>query len=89
MSVKDGGPAFPVKRLHDVPQEYYHGMSLRDYFAALVMHAELNTAGAFKGPAVALAEAAQRAGQSIEERIAHNAYSVADAMLRHREKGDA
>ncbi len=30
--MKDGGPAFPHREYESRP--YYHGMSLRDYFAA-------------------------------------------------------
>jgi len=90
---KDGGPAFPREDYqanaassangHFLGQE---GMSLRDYFAAKAMHAELNTAGMNDEAATCLAEAAHDAKQTIEERIAFNAYKVADAMLAERIK---
>lgn len=57
---------------------------LRDKFAGLAMHAELLSAGSFKGPALALAEAAKHEGRTIERQIAHNAYTLADAMLFER-----
>lgn len=83
--MKDGGPAFPHVVLYDEkPVAHEQGMSLRDYFAAKAMHAELNTAGAFKEPAEALSEEAERNGRSIEQQIAVNAYSLADAMLERR-----
>jgi hypothetical protein len=65
---------------------YSNGMTLRDYFAAKAMHAELNTAGMLVGPAEALAEAAEKAGRSIEQQIAFNSYELADAMLAERAK---
>lgn len=79
MSTNNGGPAFPDARSQI-------GMSLRDYFAAKVMHAELNTAGANDVAAEALIDAAAVAGQTIEARVAYNAYRMADAMLAERAK---
>ena len=35
MTIKDGGPAFPIPGLQD--DEDFNGMSLRDYFAAKAM----------------------------------------------------
>lgn len=90
--IKDGGAAFP--RPHSLepyavdPQHYEHfaqeGMSMRDYFAAKAMHAELLSAGSFAGPARALMEAAEAAGQTIAQRIAFLSYEMADAMLKQR-----
>lgn len=62
------------------------GVSLRDVFALAAMHAEVSTAGMAEPAARALAEEAEANGRSIEAQIAHNAYSVADAMLTEREK---
>ena len=60
--------------------------TLRDKFAGKAMHAELATAG-IDGPAAdALIDAAQDNDQTIEERIAFNAYRLADAMLAERAK---
>jgi hypothetical protein len=61
-------------------------MDLRDYFAARAMHAELLSAGSHKGPAKALADAADPAGQTVAERIASLSYELADAMLVERAK---
>lgn len=58
--------------------------NLRDDFAGKAMHAELVSAGSHKGPAQALADAAEQAGRSIEDQIAFNAYEMADAMLARR-----
>lgn len=88
--INDGGPAFPfdygVPETEDHPgyQASHPGMSLRDYFAAKAMHAELNTAGQHKAAAIALKAAAEQAGQTIEQRIAFNAYALADAMIAAR-----
>lgn len=92
--MKDGGSAFPrpLSVSHGSVADHQYsaceqdGMSLRDYFAAKAMHAELNTAGAFEGPAQALADEAARTGRTIEQQIAFNAYKLADAMLAEREK---
>jgi hypothetical protein len=64
------------------------GMSLRDYFAAKAMHAELATAGMDGPAAMALLEAAEECGMTPVQRIAFNAYELADAMLAERAKGD-
>lgn len=94
MNQQDGGPAFPRPmgnngyadvEDHDSNSEQ-EGMSLRDYFAAKAMHAELVTAGALPDPAEALSRAATEAGQTIVERIAFNSYQLADAMLAERAK---
>lgn len=95
----DGGPAFPqtneqrysdpvhgVIRQSDINGPAEAGMSLRDYFAAKAMHAEIVTAGALEGPRDALVEAACAAGRDVEDQIAFNAYRLADAMLRERAK---
>lgn len=79
----NGGPAFAV------PEPCEHGgMTLRDYFAAKAMHAEISTAGMEPEAAMALSEAADEAGQTIEQRIAFNAYRIADAMLQARAQGE-
>lgn len=95
MNKPDGGPAFPSperivggwenkdgEKVFSVESSV--GMSLRDYFAAKAMHAELNTAGAFDDPAEALITAAEIAGRTIEQQIAFNAYKLADAMIVQR-----
>lgn len=92
---KDGGAAFPRPAgwngLNSIDEhsgnDAEEGMSLRDYFAAKAMHAELNTAGALEGPRDALVEAATKAGRSVEDQIAFNSYELADAMLRGRGRG--
>lgn len=59
---------------------------LRDYFAARFAHAEMVTAGALPAPARDLAHAATKAGRTIEQQVAVNAYLLADAMLAERAK---
>jgi hypothetical protein len=86
------GPAFPVMPPADetgrcavgypYPNE---GMSLREYFAAKAMHAELMTCGKPGKACDALVRSAKNAGRSPEEQIAWNAYQMADAMLVARE----
>jgi len=99
--VKDGGPAFPSRvstvlkhsdgRKPDTTmiESGHLGLSLRDYFAAKAMVAEYITSSSDATPeaTAALIEAATRAGQTPIERIAFNAYRMADAMLAAREGG--
>jgi hypothetical protein len=74
-------PAFPRPGF-DQPAGLQDGMTLRDYFAAAALPAII-TAVAAKDhtPAVNLE------GATVEERIAYDAYKVADAMLRVRFNG--
>lgn len=62
------------------------GMSLRDWFAGQLAAAEVASAGASEFAAIALGDAAEEAGQTIEQRIAFNAYRVADALIAERQK---
>ena len=41
MSVKDGGPAFPMLYEGMPGEKCEHGMSLRDYFAAVALQAHI------------------------------------------------
>ena len=60
-------PAFPIK---EVPySETFDGMSLRDYFAAKAMQADLTGYDGANWP-----------------RVATQAYQMADAMMKAREK---
>lgn len=61
-------------------------MTLRDYFAALAMHAELVTNGVPGEACEALIEAAVKANRSVEDQMAFNAYEIADAMIAERSK---
>lgn len=72
--------AFPSAAIDDK----FGGMTLRDWFAGQLAAAEIASAGANYEAAEALAEAATQAGMSIPQRIAFNAYEVADAMLAQR-----
>lgn len=90
-----GGQAFPTPHTriehssgHVTEYEPVEGVTVRDYFAAKAMQAEMITSLSDATPesAEALREAAANAGQTIEERIAVNAYKVADAMLVERDK---
>ncbi len=71
MSEKDGGPAFPVDghvQITDVSHSAYLGMSLRDYFAAKFMAAQVGRYGLGKA----------------DNEMALLAYEQADAMLEAR-----
>lgn len=90
-----GGPAFPAT-LELGPQKQdegtsvtWTGMSLRDYFAAKAMAAELISTHMLPEAIDAFTEAQARAGRTPEQHLAFNAYSIADAMLAEREKGGA
>jgi hypothetical protein len=84
MARLEGDQAFPVA-IHGL---HVRVMTLRDYFAAKAMHAEIVTSCSDATPeaARALHDAAAEAGQTVAERIAFNAYRIADAMLAEREK---
>ncbi len=69
-----GGPAFPAA--HFDLADHEHGMSLRDYFAAKAMQGLL-----------AAGRDAQY-GCDDMERLAASSYSIADAMLKVREKNE-
>lgn len=83
--MKDGGPAFP--HVHGLPvpeadapfiekrEVVYHGLTLRDYFAAAALQG-------------LLAYGAQTLDENIPEETAltKDAYLFADAMLAEREK---
>ena len=81
----EGGPAFPAKltgpceafglRADSNHVIEFHGMTLRDYFAAKAMQGWLSTYGA---------DVPQQSVRT--ENIAMLAYQIADAMLKEREK---
>ena len=74
--VKTGGPAFPQSiREEDGSTTYYHGLSVRDYFAAKAMQGWLSTYPTEHG-----------ADEVYAEGVAELAYEVADAMLKAREQ---
>ena len=86
----DGGSAFPCQArgqdgLPTAAPEF--GMTLLDYFAAKAMQVEIETACRSVKNAKALVEEAERSGMTIEERIAFNAYAMADAMIVERGRG--
>jgi hypothetical protein len=82
---EDGGPAHPTNETNYKLHYSGSGLSVRDYFAAKAMHAELTTASLSDANCEALIEAAAKAGMTIEQRIAFNSYELADAMLAARE----
>ncbi|TAL72854.1 MAG: hypothetical protein EPN79_02090 [Burkholderiaceae bacterium] len=64
-------------------------MTMRDYFAAKAMHAEVITSCSDATPeaADALIDAGARAGRTAMEQIAFTAYEMADAnMLKARQE---
>ena len=85
--VNNGGPAFPLGSSEHVDGVHYGeaGMTLRDYFAAKLMHAEVMTCCVPGGACDALVEACGRTGEKPEDHMARCAYEMADAMLRARE----
>lgn len=74
--LNDGGPAFPVWELNGYgqPEMTGFGMTLRDYFAAKAMQADLSN-----WPI--------DAGDWLKHRadLVHRYYQMADAMLKARE----
>lgn len=73
MTINTGGSAFPV--LRELLGEEFHGITLRDYFAAGAMNAMCSSISFLKD------------GESARpDEIAAAAYAVADAMLAAREE---
>jgi hypothetical protein len=70
-SINDGGPAFPHTTQWDgiTPAINYHGISMRDYFAAAALQGSLACLGS---------------GGDWDD-FAKDAYKYADAMLKARE----
>lgn len=69
MKTSNGGPAFPTPT-HNLAND---GMTLRDYFAAKAMQAEIAAdEGLFKH-------------QDLQFQVAKISYEMADAMLKARE----
>lgn len=74
--MNDGGPAFPAwKPVLDGVCPLHEGMSLRDYFAAMAMQGFVASNAKFVN-----------VPNTTEEHYAIASYSVADFMLREREK---
>jgi hypothetical protein len=57
------------------PYDYYHGMDLRDYFAAKAMQAIITNPPTFRGNKM-----------NGETDVAIGSYVIADAMMKAREK---
>ncbi len=79
----DGGPAFPYSALTpEGPQMYTdsEGMSLRDYFAAKAMQAELSTQSRDGNNNYILDSTTEF------EWLAERSYEISDAMLKAREE---
>ncbi|EPC7690331.1 hypothetical protein ACR20X_003312 [Providencia stuartii] len=68
MTDKTGGAAFPASGHPDMQFVAQEGMSLRDYFAAKYMQA---------------AKSNPNCGYDFDD-LAHDAYEMADAMLKSR-----
>lgn len=67
-----GGPAFPFKcQGPTTAPEFYYGMTLRDYFAAKAMQAEVSEG--------------IPSNREFQDAAAKFSYQMADAMLRARE----
>lgn len=71
-----GGPAFPQPQFFDngrpiLPDPHANGMTLRDYFAAKAMQAEVSEG--------------IPSNQEFQDAAAKFSYQMADAMLRARE----
>jgi hypothetical protein len=78
---KTGGPIFPVYGTDADDHQYIEeeGMTVRDYFAAKAMHAQLVDSGASD-------EAKKQGARLFAEDVANISYFIADAMLKEREK---
>jgi len=76
--INDGGPAFPHTTQWDgiTPAINYHGISMRDYFAAAALQGNLASQSIDVG---------YYEGKDAWDKAAKDSYAVADAMLRARE----
>lgn len=76
--INDGGPAFPVSGDVGNLEEWKHGISLRDYFAAKALPAVYSD----------YCTSARALGfdEDWKTGVAIDAYAMADAMLAEREK---
>lgn len=90
MSKANGGFAFPQS--DPIANEFNNsfgtdrGMTLRDYFAAKAMQAQVITDMVPGEACDALMSAAEAAGEDPTYRLAVNSYEIADAMLKARAK---
>lgn len=85
-SDKDGGPAFPVPGLHR--GDYNNGMTLRDYFAAKAIPGVIAALKKDLNGALDFNLSSDDDGEPSVDAIlvAEDAYGVADAMLRVRDR---
>ena len=78
--MKDGGPAFPCERRgynSETHEEYFEGISVRDYFAAAALTGFLGNS---------TIEIASQEGRSDSELLAEAIFVIADAMIAAREE---
>jgi hypothetical protein len=86
MNYRDGDlSAFPREDYQTDRAPGQNGMTLRDYFAAKAMHAELMTCGVPGKAADSMIKRAKELGVDPIRHMANNAYEMADAMLAARE----
>jgi hypothetical protein len=83
MKKETGGSAFPSL----IHEEYstYQGMTLRDYFAAKVMHG-IHSSFSNETVMKAYVAACEKQGIEVNAGIAEQSYGMADAMLKERDK---
>jgi hypothetical protein len=76
--INDGKPAFPHTTQWDgiTPAINYHGISIRDYFAAAALQGNL------AGQSI---DVGYYEGKDAWNKAAKDAYAMADAMLKERE----
>jgi hypothetical protein len=83
MSKNTGGPAFPIHedltKSDDMP---YHGMTLRDYFAAKAMQAMVSSPDMF----LTTGREGKNLGLEPGDAVARAAYEIANSMLAERDK---
>lgn len=87
-SFEVGGPAFPQAVMNDEGEIYYfhdwHGMSLRDYFAAKAMNGYISGVLSDQSMSELLLHVAKERGLTSEKYFAEKSYAIADAMLEAR-----
>ena len=83
MNQPDGGPAFPTHPDSPASPAGYLGMSLRDWFAGMVLQGLLSNQVEHSDVWLRLAK---EESQTVEQLVVQMAFDHADAMIAYREK---
>lgn len=77
MSDNANAPATPFQMMAGAPGDHYAGLSKREHFAAIAMHAIISSDSYFD----AVSERAENDGESVASVVKSTSYAYADEML--------